>query len=197
MLQNNTKIKVTNRDNGRVGYTIPDLGNLHRVFEAFETKTIPFEELKKLSYRPGGMVILRDYLFIDNAEAVEDLLNLKQEEVAPEYFYTKEDVDNLLLNGSLDELLDCLDFAPVGVIDLVKNEAVNLKINAIDKRQAILEKTGFSVDKAIAINEESERVDAAAAGTAQRRVQPASQNTEPQAEAAPARRTTPKYSVKK
>ena len=195
MLQNNTKIKVTNRDNGRVGYTIPDLGNLHRVFEAFETKTLSFEELKKLSYRPGGLTILRDYLFIDNAEAVEDLLNLKQNEVAPEYFYTKEDVDNLLLNGSLDELLDCLDFAPVGVVDLVKNEAVNLKINAIDKRQAILEKTGFSVDKAIAINEESEKQEETAA--AQRRVQVNTQSTESQDAAVPARRTTPKYSVKK
>lgn len=195
MLQNNTKIKVTNRDNGRVGYTIPDLGNLHRVFEAFETKTLSFEELKKLSYRPGGLTILRDYLFIDNAEAVEDLLNLKQNEVAPEYFYTKEDVDNLLLNGSLDELLDCLDFAPVGVVDLVKNEAVNLKINAIDKRQAILEKTGFSVDKAIAINEESEKQEETA--TAQRRVQVNTQSAESQDAAAPARRTTPKYSVKK
>lgn len=168
MLQNNTKIKVTNRDNGRVGYTIPDLGNLHRVFEPFETKTINFDELKKLSFRPGGLVILRDYLFIDNKEAIEDLLNQKEEEIAPEYFYGKDEVDDLLLNGSLDALLDCLDFAPVGVIDLVKSEAVRLKINDIAKRKAILDKTGFSVDKAVAINEETGKDEEAA--PAQRRV---------------------------
>lgn len=191
MLQANTKIKVTNRDNGRVGYTIPDLGNLHRTFEAFETKVLPYDELKKLSFRPGGMIILRDYLFIDNAEAVQELLNLSQEEVAPEYFYTKEDVDDLLLNRSLDELLDCLDFAPVGVIDLVKSEAVALKINDIAKRKAILDKTGFNVNKAVEINEETNKDEVAA--PAQRRVSVA--ETKETSAAAPARRVP--YSVKK
>ena len=32
MIENSTLIKVKNRDNGTVGYTIPDLGNLHRNF---------------------------------------------------------------------------------------------------------------------------------------------------------------------
>ena len=34
MLDKNTLIKVTNRDNGSVGYSIPDLGNLKRRFSA-------------------------------------------------------------------------------------------------------------------------------------------------------------------
>ena len=50
MIDKNKLIEVKNRDNGRVGYTIPDLGNLHRTFQPQETKEIPFEELKKLSY---------------------------------------------------------------------------------------------------------------------------------------------------
>ena len=41
----NREIKLTNRDNGTVGYTIPDL-NLHRTFSGGETKTITFEELE-------------------------------------------------------------------------------------------------------------------------------------------------------
>ena len=32
MLEDKTVITVSNRDNGSVGYTIPDLGNLHRTF---------------------------------------------------------------------------------------------------------------------------------------------------------------------
>ena len=32
MLEKDTLIRVRNRDNGKVGYTIPDLGNLHRQF---------------------------------------------------------------------------------------------------------------------------------------------------------------------
>ena len=38
MLENNTLIKVINRDNGIVGYTIPDLNNLTRTFQKGETK---------------------------------------------------------------------------------------------------------------------------------------------------------------
>lgn len=149
MIDNNQIIKVTNRDNGHVGYTIPDLNNLTRTFTANETKEITMNELRKLSYIPGGMVLLRDYLVLDNKEAIEELLN----QVEPEYFYTEEDVKNLLLNGSLDALKDCLDYAPVGTIDLVKQMAVELPLNDVAKRKAILEMTGFNVDSAIMIND--------------------------------------------
>lgn len=151
MIDNNQIIKVTNRDNGMVGYTIPDLNNLTRTFAAGETKEVSMEELRKLAWLPGdgGLILLRDYLVLDNKEAVEELLN----QVEPEYFYTEEDVKNLLLNGSLDALKDCLDYAPVGTIDLVKQMAVELPLNDVAKRKAILEMTGFNVDSAIMIND--------------------------------------------
>lgn len=151
MLDKNTMVKVTNRDNGSVGYTIPDLGNLRRDFQSGETKEIPMEELRKLSYIPGGQSLLENYLIIHNTEAVAELLG----EVEPEYHYTEEDVRNLLLTGSLDALKDCLDFAPEGTINLVKSLAVELKINDIAKRQTILEMTGFNVNSAIMVNEET------------------------------------------
>jgi hypothetical protein len=151
MIDNNTMIKVTNRDNGHVGYTIPDLNNLTRTFTANETKEIPMIELRKLSYIPGGKMILRDYLVLDNKDAIEELLNV----VEPEYFYTEEDVKNLLTIGSLDALKDCLDYAPVGTIDLVKKVAVELPLNDVAKRKAILDMTGFNVDSAIMVNEET------------------------------------------
>ena len=151
MIDNNTIIKVTNRDNGHVGYTIPDLNNLTRTFTANETKEIPMIELRKLSYIPGGKMILRDYLVLDNKDAIEELLN----GVEPEYFYTEEDVKNLLTIGSLDALKDCLDYAPVGTIDLVKKVAVELPLNDVAKRKAILDMTGFNVDSAIMVNEET------------------------------------------
>lgn len=152
MLEKDTLIKVINRDNGTVGYTIPDLGNLHRNFQPREEKEVTMDELRKLSYLPGGMVILKDCLIIKNKEALEELLP----EVEPEYFYSEEDIKKLLLTGSLDQLMDCLDFAPIGVIDLVKELAVRLKINDISKREAIFEKTGFNVNKAIEINKETD-----------------------------------------
>ena len=75
--------------------------------------------------------------------------------VEPEYHYTIKDIENLLLNGSLDSLLDCLDFAPEGVIDTVKDLAVKLPLNDMSKRKAILEKTGFNVTNAIQLIEQA------------------------------------------
>lgn len=149
MLDKNTIIKVTNRDNGTVGYTISDLGNLHRTFQSGETKEISMDELRRLSYIPGGHQILENYLVIENEEAVQELLN----QVEPEYYYSKEDIENLLLKGSLDQLEDCLNFAPEGIINLVKKMAVDLKLNDVAKREMLLKKTGFNVTSAININE--------------------------------------------
>ena len=151
MLRNDEPIKVKNRDNGKVGYVIPDLNNLNRTFQPQEIKIVPFEELKKLSYLPGGITILRDYLVIDNDEAIKELLG----EVEPEYHYTKEEVAYLLKEGTLDQLQDALDFGPEGVKDLIKDIAVEIKLNDINKREIILQKTGFNVTSAIAFNQET------------------------------------------
>lgn len=151
MIDEKKIVKVTNRDNGHVGYTIPDMNNLTRDFNANETKNITFEELRKLAYLPGGPTLIRDYLVIDDAEIVNEILG----EVEPEYYYTEKEVKELLLTGSLDALKDCLDFAPKGTVDLVKQLAVDMQINDISKRKAILEMTGFNVDAAIMLNEET------------------------------------------
>lgn len=149
MLDKNTIIKVTNRDNGTVGYTIPDLGNLHRTFQSGETKEVSMDELRKLSYIPGGNQILENYLVIENEDAVNELLN----SVEPEYYYSEDDVKKLLLQGTLDQLEDCLNFAPEGIINLVKKLAVDLKLNDVAKREMLLKKIGFNVTSAISINE--------------------------------------------
>lgn len=192
MLNDKEIINVRNRDNGSVGYTIPDLGNLHRNFQAGEVKKITMEELRKLSYIPGGDVLLRDYLVIENnAEAIEELLG----EVEIEYSYTEEDVKKLLLYGSLEEFLDCLDFAPNGVVELVKSLAVKLEINDIAKRQAILEKTGFNVNNAIAINHETEKV--VEETTRARRATTTIKDKQASSTTTGARRAAPKYNVTK
>ena len=151
MKNGNDLVRVQNRDNGSVGYTIPDLNNLHRTYQPNETKNITMDELRKLSYVPGGMEILRNYLVILDEEAREEILS----DVEPEYYLTKDGVKQLLLEGSLDALLDCLDFAPSGVVDLVKDVAVEIELNDVKKRDAILNKTGFNVTNAINFNKET------------------------------------------
>ena len=148
-MDKNTIIKICNRDNAAVFYDIPEMNGLHRVFQPNEVKEVTLEELIKLSYEPGGMNLLKNNFVLNNKEAIKIILG----QVEPEYNYTPTDVKNLLLNGSLDELLDCLDFAPEGVIELVKTLAVELPLNDVAKRDAILEKTNSN---AIQIKKETE-----------------------------------------
>ena len=150
MVEKNREIKLTNRDNGAVGYTIPDL-NLRRSFSAGETKTVTFDEIEKLSWSRGGLSLLKNYLIIQDKEAAEEILG----SVEPEYFYTKDTVKTLLTEGTLEQLQDTLEFGPKGVIDLVKKEAVDLPVNNVAMREEILNKTKFNVDKAIEIKKAS------------------------------------------
>lgn len=152
MIDKNKIVVVQNRGQGRVGYSIPDLGNLQRDFQPNETKEITYEELFKLSQVPGGMYIIENYLIIKDEEVINSLLG----EVEPEYNYTDADVKEIMLNGTLDEFEDCLNFAPTGVIELIKTLAVSLPLNDINKRELILKKTGFSVTNAIKNIEEEE-----------------------------------------
>ena len=63
---------------------------------------------------------------------------------------SENQIVDLLKHGTLDQFLDCLDFAPEGVIELIKQFAVTLPLDNYEKRQALKEKLGFNVDAAIA-----------------------------------------------
>lgn len=157
MIDKNKEIKVVNRTSGIVGYTIPDMGNLHRSYTARETKTVTFEEMQKLSYLPGGTYMLKNSLLIRDPEVVEELFPGYTAEV-PEYYYSDVQIEQLMKTGSLDAFLDCLDFAPEGVLDIIKKKAVEMPLNDISKCNAIREKLGFDVLKAIEIEKESKVV---------------------------------------
>lgn len=146
-IEKNTLVKVINRFSGTVGYEVDDLG-VYRNFYPGESKDIPFEELEKLSFTPGGMTILKEYLEITDKNIAAKIFNLNPE---PEYFYSKEDIEKVMQSGTLDEFLDCLDFAPASVHELIKDMAVSLPLNDVSKRKAIKDKFGFDVDKAIEI----------------------------------------------
>ena len=146
-MDKNKMVKVINKFNGIVGYEVPELG-VNRTFYPRENKNISYDELEKLSYLPGGSSILRNYLEIADEEVIMKLFNIKPE---PEYYYSEDDVKKLLITGSLDQFLDCLDFAPPVIIDMIKDMAVTLPLNDMAKREAIKDKIGFDVTKAIEI----------------------------------------------
>lgn len=160
------KVSIKNRSNSIVIYNIPEMG-IRREFMPNEVKNITSEELEALSYRPGGMDLIRNELLITDAEVLTDMAV----KVEPEYYLDDKGVIELLNTGSMDSFLDCLDFAPQGVLDLIKKYAVSLPVNDSRKREAIKTKLGLDVDLALlhqkqvkeALEEESgktERLDA-------------------------------------
>ena len=178
---------VKNRSASEVVYNIPE-DNLRRSFAPGETKRISLEELQKLGYQAGGREIMTNFLQIQ-AEEVTEQLNIRRE---PEYDMSEEQIIELLRTGSLDALLDALDFAPVGVIDLIKTFSVQLPLNDIEKCNAIKEKTGFDVLTAVKNNvADKEPEETTAEKTTERRVKPTVVN-KPETST---RRTSPQYKV--
>lgn len=143
-MNKNTMYQVKNRSSSVITYSIPDTG-VKRTFAPGEVKKVSFEELEKLSYQPGGQVLISNYLLISDTEAISDL-NVRTE---PEYYLTEPQIVDLLKNGSLDQFLDCLDFAPTGVLELVKDLSLKLPLSDYQKRQALKEKIGFDIDAAL------------------------------------------------
>lgn len=186
MITENTMYNVKNRSSSVVVYKIPET-NLRREFAPGETKRIPFGELEKLTYQSGGRELLENFLQIIEEEVTNDL-NVHRE---PEYDMSEAQIKELLLTGSVDAFLDALDFAPIGVLDLIKSLSVSLPLTDLNKRRALKDKTGFDVDAAIRHLEEEraeEKPTTSAAGAPTRRVQPAPQEQT-------ARRSTPNYKV--
>lgn len=166
MIDKNKMVSVTNRSNGRVLYSLKDSG-VHRAFTGGETKQISFDELEKLSWEEGGRALLKNSLVIQDEEVAAELLG----DIEPEYFYTKEIIDKLLTEGTLDQLKDTLEFGPKGVQDLVKEEAVNIKVNNVAMRDEIKKQTNFDVSRAIELNKDDE-ISSTAAASGKRRSAP-------------------------
>ena len=141
----NKRVNVLNRSTGSAGYVLPDTG-IHRNWEAGEIKkNISVAELEQATFVPGGRKLIQKYLVINDPEVCE-YLGIETE---PEYYYGEKEVTTLLNSGSLDQLLDCLDFAPGGVKELIKKIAVETKLNDVSKREAIKKATGFDITRAI------------------------------------------------
>ena len=193
-MESKTMLKVRNRSNSVVVYNVDDL-RVRREFMPGAEKQIPLEEIYALSQQPGGAEIVANYLFIENPAAVEEM----SMNVEPEYYLDDKGVIDLLKNGSVDALLDCLDFAPAGVLDLIQKYALELPLTDTRKIKAIKEKTGFDVALALKHKEEL-AAEAAEAGEQTESGMNVGKTRRVQQTAATetgGRRTTPKYNVVK
>jgi hypothetical protein len=177
-------IQVTNRSNSTVIYVIPEKG-IRREFYPKETKRVEFSEINAVSAQPGGRELIYNYLLVHSPEALHEGLNVDEE---PEYWLTEDKIPEWLKTCALDELKDALQFAPAGVQDLIKKYSVEIRLNDMDKRQAILDTLGFNVSSAIALDDaskEDEPSDSAATTANKRRVAKPSYITETEVEEKP------------
>ena len=181
-MDGNTTYLVTNRSASVVVYSIVE-DNIRREFQPGETKRIRHAELEKLTYQTGGPLLISNYFLIRSEEAIKEL----GVQTEPEYFMTEKEVVELIKTGTIDAWLDCLDFAPHGVIEMIKKLSVSVPLNDYEKRRALKEKTGFDADAAIKHMEEEREEKELPKAAPQRRVQPEAEK--------PARRTTSKYNV--
>lgn len=139
------KVNIKNRSACEVGYTLPE-GNVRRNWSPGEIKrNIAATEIEQLMFAPGGKYILNEYLLVNDQELCE-YLGLQLE---PEYYYDEDTVMTLLSTASIDQFYDCLNFAPQGVLDLIKSKAIEIKLNDVSKREAIKQKLGFDVTAAL------------------------------------------------
>ena len=185
----NKYCNVKNRSASVVVYNIADSG-IRRSFAPGEVKKVSYEELEKLTYQRGGMEILTRFLQVQS----EDALHTFNMRVEPEYHMSEQDIARVMATGTLDEFLDMLDFAPNGVIDLVKRMAVNPKnpLQDYSKIEALKKKTGLDVTAAlknIRAEQEEEKKSIDDSSEVKRRVQKET------SAATATRRTAPKYNV--
>ena len=148
----NTKVAVVKRAKGSVGYKLDTLRVSRRwQHDAKDPIYIPVGELIELTTIPGGRKLLEEYLIIQDDEARFEVLGI---ETPPEYLYTEKEINYLLQKGSNEQLLDCLDYAPSGVLDLVKMLAIQNKPDTTVKIDAINKKFNIDLNELIKINSE-------------------------------------------
>lgn len=113
------EVKVWSTSVGTVGYSLED-PRVSRSWQPGELKILTFHELYQLSNSPGGPALLLNYLQIRD-QKVREALQLPLE---PEYFYTEEDAKRLVQTGTEDQVLDALEFGPIGLASMIRHFAI-------------------------------------------------------------------------
>lgn len=154
----NTMVSVMNMTEHKI--TLVDRNTRSRyIFGPQQAKSLAASDIRSLAYVPGILTMFYDgKLRLDNDKLAAEF-NIPTD--IPEYSYTIEDIDNILLNEDIEVLLDTLDFAPEGILEIVKSRAVALKIPSLEKRKVIsdrlsTDKLKVSIDKMIREAEEME-----------------------------------------
>lgn len=136
-------IDIQNLTDYQVGYIVPEVGT-KRGFMPQQCRQIAAGELRAVYAAPGGESLFTDYLAIKDKELASEF-NISTDAFEHEYNWTQKEVDNVLLYGSLDKLKDALEYAPQGIVDLIIDRAIAVKLPDNNKLAAIKEFTGRDI----------------------------------------------------
>jgi hypothetical protein len=175
------KVSVSSRNAGSLAYTIPSLRVRREWSKSGEENFISIDELIELTTIPGGRKLLEEYLLINDDEAIEAVLG---HEVQPEYKYTEKEIEFLLYGGTDEQFADCLDYAPAGVLELLKNMAVVKMPNTTFKVTAINDKFKINLST-LNKNYEADEIFEEATSLNGRRTAPVVVTAPPKTESAP------------
>ena len=152
MIADDVMVTVQNLTDSKVAYIVPE-SNVLREFTGQQIRQIAAGELRSLYSTVGGKTLIEHYLGVKEKELASEF-NISDDSFNHEYNWSMKDVDTVLKYGSLDALKDALDFAPRGIIELIVDRAVALKIPDNNKLTAIEEATGKNVATMIRLDTE-------------------------------------------
>ena len=145
LVADDTIVPIRNIVNCETGYILTSSGHSRRLMPGVVMR-VTAGELRELYYQPGGSILLQNYIHVGNADLCKEF-GVPEDMI--EYNWTAEDIKKALTEDPIEVLLDALDFAPQGVIEAIKDDAVSLEINDKAKIDAISKKTGIDIDAAI------------------------------------------------
>ena len=190
MVNKEKRVKVVNRTGGSLAYKIDTLRVTRHWPRPGDYLNISVSELSELRTVPGGNYILEECLIIEDKEALSVLF--PDQELEPEYNYGLKEIEALLYEADTEQLLDALDFAPKGVLDLIKAKSAEKLPNTTAKIDAINNKFKIDLNKVNELHQEKEIKEQISAPTRRRRTAPIVDTKEQKQES-----SLPKYKVVK
>lgn len=144
LIKDETKVQVSNMTDHEIGYSLTS--GVKRYIRPGVSIAVSAKELRDLRAESGGEAMIHDFLRIEN-KSMRKEFGIDDDLI--EYDWTQKDVDDVLLNKEIDYLLDALDYAPAGIVDMIKTRAIELEIPNMNKRKAIQDKTGVNITSCI------------------------------------------------
>lgn len=129
--------------------------NLRITFQKNQVRKMKAGDIRELNFEPGIHVLFTEYLSVGDPELAAEI-GVSEQVLEYEYQWTIDDVKNLLTERSLEELEDVLNCAPQGIVDTIVDQAVEMRLNDVAKRDLIKQYTGQDITKKLEVKDRTE-----------------------------------------